>query len=64
MNDNIEQTIEMLTRRELAMRWRLPTETIKRRERAGILPVLKRGRGIRYRLAHITRIEADAEVTR
>ena len=40
--------LELMTRRELASRWRVSTETIKRRERAGILPVLKLGRGARY----------------
>jgi hypothetical protein len=65
MKQSIEQhKIEMLTRCELATRWRLSTETIKRRERAGILPALKLERGVRYRTADIMRIEADAEVTR
>lgn len=60
--DNLN--IEFLTRNELARRWRVSTETIKRRERAGILPVLKLGRGARYRLEDVTRIEAEAVVAR
>ncbi|HEY5812557.1 MAG TPA: hypothetical protein VIT23_07885 [Terrimicrobiaceae bacterium] len=60
--DNLN--IEFLTRNELARRWRVSTETIKRRERAGILPVLKLGRRARYRLEDVTRIEAEAVVAR
>lgn len=60
--DNLN--IEFLTRNELARRWRVSTETIKRRERAGILPVLKLGRRTRYRLEDVTRIEAEAVVAR
>ena len=57
-------TTQLLTRRELCDRWRVSHETIKRRERAGILPCLKLGRGVRYRIEDIERIERDAEVTR
>ena len=49
-----------MTRRELASRWRVSTETIERRERAGILPVLKLGLGARYRLRDVMRIEDEA----
>jgi hypothetical protein len=52
----------MLTRRELASRWRLSTETLKRREHAGLLRALKIGRGIRYRLSDILAFETAAEV--
>jgi hypothetical protein len=52
----------LLSRRELAARWSLSTETLKRRERCGILPSLKLGRGVRYRLADIERLETEAEV--
>ena len=54
----------MLSRRGLASRWGCSIETIKRRERAGILPRLKLGRGVRYRLSDIEKIEAQAEVSR
>jgi hypothetical protein len=60
---NIDQ-IEMLTRRDLASRWRVSTETLKRREKAGLLRALKIGRGIRYRFADIVAFEAEAEVAR
>jgi len=52
----------LLTRKGLADRWQLSTETLKRRERCGLLPFLKIGRGVRYRINDIERIEADAEV--
>lgn len=54
----------MLTRQTLSDRWLLSIETLKRREKAGLLPALKLGRGIRYRLADIERIEAEAEASR
>ena len=57
-----EITERFLTRKGLADRWQLSTETLKRRERCGLLPFLKLGRGVRYRLADIEHLEADAEV--
>jgi hypothetical protein len=59
-----QEPYELLTRRQLAKRWRFSTETIKRRERAGILPALKLGRGVRYRIEDIRRIETEALVSR
>jgi len=53
---------QLVTRKELADRWRLSLESLKRRERAGFLPFLKLGKGIRYRLGDIQRLEAEAEV--
>jgi hypothetical protein len=52
----------LLTRRELADRWRQSTETVKRREQAGLLHALKMGRSIRYRLSDILAFEAAAEI--
>ena len=57
-----ETTERFLTRKALADRWQLSTETLKRRERCGFLPFLKLGRGVRYRLADVEHLEADAEV--
>ncbi len=54
----------MLSRRHLAERWSISRETLKRREKAGILIPLKLGRGVRYRLSDIERIEQEAEVRR
>jgi hypothetical protein len=53
---------QLVTRRELSNRWKLSVETLKRRERRGILPCLKLGRGVRYRLSDVEHLEADAEV--
>jgi hypothetical protein len=57
-----DNTERFLTRKGLADRWQLSTETLKRRERAALLPFLKLGRGVRYRLADIEYIEAEASV--
>ena len=54
----------MLTRRTLADRWAVSVMTLKRREKAGTLVFLKLGRGVRYRLSDIEKIEAQAEVVR
>jgi hypothetical protein len=59
-----EEISTLFTRNALARRWDVSIETLKRREKAGLLPVLKLGRGVRYRLVDIERIEADAEVSR
>jgi len=54
---------EMLTRKELAERWRCSIETIKRRERAGILrPVLLGARMPRYRRLDVEDIEMKGKV--
>jgi hypothetical protein len=52
----------LLTRKGLSDRWQISIETLKRRERAGLLPFLKLGRGVRYHLADVEHLEADAEV--
>jgi len=57
-----DRSVQLVTRRELADRWKLSVETLKRRERSGLLPCLKLGRGVRYRLSDIEHLEADAEV--
>jgi hypothetical protein len=67
MNPNsstITTAARLLTRKGLSDRWQLSIETLKRRERCGLLPFLKLGRGVRCRLADIERLEADAEVRR
>ena len=50
----------LLTRKQLSERHKVSIETLKRRERAGELPALKMGRGVRYRLSDILRIETAA----
>jgi len=54
----------LLTRLDLCERWRTSRETLKRRERRGILPFLKLGRQVRYRLSDIEQIENEALVVR
>jgi hypothetical protein len=61
MKTSINQT-QLLSRRLLAARWAVSKETLKRREKAGILPFLKLGRDVRYRLTDIELIETQAEV--
>jgi len=55
-------SVQLVTRKGLAGRLEVSVETLKRRERAGLLPCLKLGRGVRYRLSEVERIEADADV--
>ena len=55
MDDNL------LTRVELARRWKVSIETLKRRERAKILrPVRLNERLIRYRMSDVVRIEKES----
>jgi hypothetical protein len=61
-NDVIDRPTEdtLLTRRELAKRWKVSIETLKRRERARILrPLRLEGRIVRYRMSDVIRIEQD-----
>jgi hypothetical protein len=51
---------KLLTRLELARRWKVSIVTLKRRERAKILrPVRLDGRVIRYRMSEVLRIEEE-----
>ena len=50
----------LLTRRELANRWKVSVETLKRRERASILrPIRLDGRIVRYRMSDVVKIEQE-----
>ncbi len=52
----------LLSRRDVAKRQGVSTETIKRRERAGLLhPLRFNSRLIRYRLADVEAMEKQAE---
>jgi hypothetical protein len=52
----------LLSRKQVARRWGCSTETVKRRERAGILRSVRfNGRNIRYRLVDVERVEQQAE---
>jgi len=51
-----------LKRRELAARWRCSGETIKRRQRSGLLhPVRLSQRLLLYKLSEIEALEAEAQ---
>jgi hypothetical protein len=53
----------LLTRRELADRWKVSIETIKRRERARVLrPLRLEGRIVRYRMSDVVRIEMQGDI--
>ena len=52
---------QLLTRRQVAVRWGVCTETLKRREKAGRLPFVVLGSRLkRYRLRDIEALEAEA----
>jgi len=64
MQKPTQEETQLLSRRQLCERWQVSRELIKRRERSGVLPVLKIGRDARYRLRDVERIEQEAEVRR
>jgi hypothetical protein len=50
----------LLTRRELAIRWKVSIQTLKRRERARMLrPMKLEGRIVRYRISDVLQIEKE-----
>ncbi len=53
-----------INRRGLAARWLCSTMTLKRMEKAGLLPALKIGKQVLYRMSDVERIEKQAEVNR
>jgi hypothetical protein len=61
----LSETMEesLLTRRELADRWKVSIETIKRRERARVLPPLRlEGRIVPYRMSDVVRVEMEGDI--
>jgi len=52
-----------LTRVELAKRWKVSIQTLKRREKEGILKPLVLGGSVRYEMVDIQEIEKEAKVT-
>ena len=58
----IEKQPLFITRHGLADRWLVSTETLKRKERAGLLRPLKIGNAIRYRMSDILAFEKAAEI--
>jgi hypothetical protein len=59
MNEKI-----FLSRLELGCRWACSRESLKRRERAGILIVHKLDKAVRYKLEDIVAIEEAARVNK
>lgn len=49
-------------RRSLSKRWMKSVMTLKRMERAGLLPFLKIGKEVLYRMSDVERIEEESEV--
>jgi hypothetical protein len=61
MNEPIFNSDTCISRAQLARRWNCSIETIKRRERAGILPAIKFSpRCTRYRVTDVQRVEQDS----
>lgn len=60
-NRGIGLTKPLLTRNELAGRWRCSIETLKRREKSGVLNGMRfSGRMVRYKLDEVLQIERQA----
>jgi hypothetical protein len=59
MENKTEQ--KFITRRQAASRWQCSVMTLKRREAAGILTPYHLGRGVRYLLSDIEKIEEAAK---
>ena len=58
--DHKTKEASLLTRRELACRWKVSIETLKRRERTMILrPMRLDGRIVGYRMSDVVRIEQE-----
>ena len=55
------EKVTTLTREDLALRWKCSKETLKRRQRSGILPALKLGRLIRYKMEDVQAVERSEE---
>jgi len=56
----LNETEKFLTRRELAKRWRCSGETVKRRQRSGLLhPVYLSERKLLYSIAEVEALEAN-----
>ena len=52
----------LLSRSDLRDRWACSLETLKRRERDGLLRPLKLGAKVKYRLSDVIEVEREAEV--
>jgi len=60
--NNKDEKEKFLKRRELAARWRCSAETIKRKQRSGLLkPVRLSQRLLLYKLSEVEALEAAAQ---
>lgn len=59
---NLTTNQQLLSRHQLSDRWSCSIETIKRRERAGVISAMKLGGLVRYSLQDILKVEAAATV--
>jgi len=57
-----DTTKPFTNRPRLAERWLCSTMKLKRMEKAGLLPFLKMGKQVRYRMVDVERIEQEGEV--
>jgi predicted DNA-binding transcriptional regulator AlpA len=63
MDNNTTQNSDktrLLSRRELAARWSMSTQTVRQRERCGMISPLRLGGAVRYKLSDIEKLEAEA----
>jgi DNA-binding transcriptional regulator PaaX len=58
-----DTTKPFTNRTGLSKRWMKSTMTLKRMEKAGLLPFLKIGKQVLYRMSDVERIEQQAEVS-
>jgi len=59
INDNVSTAPVFLTPAQLARRWQVSQMTLRRWRRAGKLAVYYIGRGARYRMDDVLRLEAE-----
>jgi hypothetical protein len=64
MKPTPDTTKPFTNRQQLAQRWLCSTMKLKRMEKAGLLPSLKIGKQVLYRMSDVERIEKHAEVNR
>jgi len=64
MKQDLTTQTPFINRRGLAARWLCSTMKLKRMEKAGLLPFLKIGKQVLYRMSDVERIEKHAEVNR
>jgi hypothetical protein len=61
MKDQSAKQAQLITPKQLSIRWQVTTMTLRRMRHAGRLPTLHIGRAIRFDLKDIEQIEADSK---